>query len=168
MMYKYLLYFLIFSFLGWCTEVIFQLFKTKKFINRGLAHGPVCPIYGLGISLCAALLSSVKSFLLLVVFSMAIATVTELAVGYFTDKILGMRLWDYSFERGNISGYICPRFSLVWGVVCATVIKLLPFLDGLISLFDGAFLKAVSYLILIFVIVDLKTAIKKSTAHNNV
>ena len=132
-MYKYLLYFLIFSFLGWCAEVVFAAIKTGRFVNRGLLCGPVCPIYGVGICLSSLLLGSVKSFALLVLLSMAIATAVELAVGVVTEHSLGKRLWDYRGEKGNILGYVCPRFSLIWGVVCAIVLKLLPLLDRLLG-----------------------------------
>ena len=87
-MYKYLLYFLIFSFLGWCAEVIFHLLKEGAFVNRGLAKGPICPIYGVGICLIDLLLGSIDSFLLLALLSMAVATAVELLVGYFTDHFL--------------------------------------------------------------------------------
>lgn len=39
--------FLIYSFLGWCAEVIFVVLDTHSFDNRGFLRGPVCPIYGL-------------------------------------------------------------------------------------------------------------------------
>lgn len=48
-MYRYLFYFLIYSFLGWCVEVCYATLNTKKFINRGFLNGPYCPIYGVGV-----------------------------------------------------------------------------------------------------------------------
>ena len=160
-MYKYLLYFLIFSFLGWCAEVIFRFIKCGRPINPGLARGPFCPIYGMGICLSAVLLGDIDSFVLLAVLSMAIATAVELAVGAFCDKILSLRLWDYSSERGNIFGYVCPRFSLIWGVICASVIKLLPIVDRALNVLDGAVLKGVAFVILVLVLVDEKMAMEK-------
>ena len=41
-------FFIVYSFLGWCLEVIFHMYTQKKFINRGFLYGPVCPIYGSG------------------------------------------------------------------------------------------------------------------------
>jgi uncharacterized membrane protein len=155
-MYKYLLYFLIFSFFGLCVEVLFHAAKCGRFVNRGLARGPVCPIYGVGICLSAILLSSVRSFTVLALLSMAIATAVELAVGFFTDRMLGLRLWDYTCERGNILGYVCPRFSLIWGVVCATVIKLLPLFDPVISLLDNPVAYGISFTLLMILLLDVK------------
>ena len=42
-------YFLVYSFLGWCLEVIYQAVKRGKVINRGFLCGPVCPVYGFGV-----------------------------------------------------------------------------------------------------------------------
>lgn len=162
-MYKYLLYFLIFSFLGWCAEVTFCFFKHGRFVNRGLARGPVCPIYGIGICLCKVLLGAVENFILLTLFAMAIATVVELGVGFFTHKMLGVRLWDYTGERGNIFGYVCPRFSLIWGVMCAVVIKLLPLLDSVVELMYDPFCSAVAVVLFVMVVVDSKNAMRDKT-----
>ncbi len=44
----------------------------------------------------------------------AFITLTELAVGLVVNKFLSLKVWDYSKERGNILGQICPRFSAAW------------------------------------------------------
>ena len=160
-MYKYLLYFLIFSFLGWCAEAVFRFVKCHRPVNPGLAGGPFCPIYGIGICLCAVLLGGVRSFLLLSVLSMAIATAVELAVGLFCDRLLSLRLWDYTSEKGNILGYVCPRFSVIWGLLCASVIKLLPMIDRVINMLDGVLLKGAAFVIFVLVLVDERMAIEK-------
>ena len=128
-MYEYLLYFLIFSFLGWCLEVAFHLLKCGKLVNRGLAYGPFCPIYGVGVCLSRLLLGSVENFFALFLLCMAVATAVEFAVGLILDKTLGRRLWDYSSVRGNLSGYVCPSFSVAWGIIGALVVKFLPRFD---------------------------------------
>ena len=52
----YLLLFFTYSFLGWCLEVTCKLISDKKFINRGLLIGPICPIYGYGVLITTLLL----------------------------------------------------------------------------------------------------------------
>ena len=165
-MYKYLLYFLIFSFLGWCVEVGYHVIKLQRFENRGLSRGPACPIYGVGICLSHLLLSRVESFILLALFSMAIATAVELLVGFFTDRFLSLRLWDYRGEKGNILGYVCPKFSLAWGVACAVIIKLLPLLDPLISMLDTPLFKGVSFVIFILILTDERISMMKPMTRN--
>ena len=166
-MYKYLLYFLIFSFLGWCIEVIFYAVRCGHFVNRGLARGPVCPIYGIGIGISAALLRSVKSFLLLSLLAMSVATIVELVVGIVTHKMLGTRLWNYTEEKGNILGYVCPRFSLIWGIACALVIKLLPFLDRALVLLYNPICYALSVIMFVIIIVDAKSVMVSTKSNAN-
>ena len=160
-MYKYLLYFLIFSFLGWCAEVVFCILKKGSFENRGLAKGPVCPIYGIGICFTNLLLKEVESFFVLALLAMATATIVEFLVGLFADRILGVRLWDYRGERGNILGYVCPKFSVTWGIASAALIKTVPLLSPIISVFHHPVLCALSYILLIVVILDEKEEMGK-------
>ena len=35
------LYFFVYGFLGWCTEVAFAGFKERHFVNRGFLNGPI-------------------------------------------------------------------------------------------------------------------------------
>ena len=162
-MYEYLLYFLVFSFAGWCAEVTFYIFKTGRLVNRGFAKGPVCPIYGIGISLSYLLLGGVDSFVLLVLLSMAIATAVEFSVGILFDKLLGIRLWDYREERGNIGGYVCPRFSLIWGLVSAAVIRLIPRLTLLTELSARPGIRVISAVLFALTVVDIKHELEKTT-----
>lgn len=48
---------------------------------------------------------------------MVITTLVEL-VGRVTIlyKIFHTRWWDYSMYRFNLGGFICPQFSLLWGL----------------------------------------------------
>lgn len=47
--YNLLFYFAIYSFVGWCGEVVFATIRHGKFVNRGMLHGAYCPIYGFGL-----------------------------------------------------------------------------------------------------------------------
>ena len=59
------LYFFVYGFLGWCTEVAFAGFKERHFVNRGFLNGPICPIYGAGVSLVILFLTPLQDHLLL-------------------------------------------------------------------------------------------------------
>ena len=45
---RWLVYFVIYSFLGWVYETIVCTIRWKKWENRGFLYGPICPIYGTG------------------------------------------------------------------------------------------------------------------------
>ena len=124
--YEYLCFFMIYSFLGWVTEIIFQTIKEGHFINRGFLRGPVCPIYGFGLLLVIHFLEPLKSnLLILFIGSVIFTTLLELATGYVLEKIFSIRWWDYSKEKFNLNGYICLGFSIIWGLACVFVINII-------------------------------------------
>lgn len=51
---QWALVFFMYSFAGWCWEVLLYLVRQKKFVNRGFLTGPILPIYGFG-ALCVLL-----------------------------------------------------------------------------------------------------------------
>ena len=55
-----LLYFIIYSFLGWVLESVCKTIWEKKFVNSGFLHGPFCPIYGAGAIIMIVFLSHFK------------------------------------------------------------------------------------------------------------
>ena len=54
--YDILFSFFIYGFLGWCSEVAFAAFKQHSFVNRGFLNGPICPIYGIGVTVVSSAL----------------------------------------------------------------------------------------------------------------
>lgn len=76
--YDLLFYFAIYSFAGWCGEVVFATVRHGKFVNRGMLHGAYCPIYGFGLIIVIICLTPIKdSWLLLFVGSAVLTTVLE-------------------------------------------------------------------------------------------
>ena len=124
--YELLWIFFLYAFLGWCTEVIFAAVKTGEFVNRGFLLGPVCPIYGLGVAFVLLLLMPLQeNLLILYAGSVVITSALEFLVGWLAEKLLHQRLWDYSDMPFNLKGYICLAFSLVWGVACVLVVRVI-------------------------------------------
>lgn len=130
-----LLCFFIYSFLGWCVEVVYAAVKTGKFVNRGFLNGPYCPIYGFGVILVVSVLEPVKGNIFYLFFgSVLITSLIELIVGFTLEKIFHDRWWDYSDRPFNIGGYICLMFSLVWGLACLIVVdRIHPLIISLVN-----------------------------------
>lgn len=121
--YFILLYFFVYGFLGWCTEVGFAAFKTHHFVNRGFLNGPICPIYGVGVTAVITVLTPYKSdIIVLYILSVVLVTVLEGVTGWAMDKIFHNKWWDYSDMPLNIDGYVCLLFSIVWGFACLFII----------------------------------------------
>lgn len=134
--YYSILYFFVYGFLGWCTEVIFAAFKQHRFVNRGFLNGPICPIYGVGVTLVIACLEAFQSnLLLLYISSVILVTVLEGVTGWAMDKLFHNKWWDYSKLPFNIGGYVCLLFSLIWGVACVLIVYFVhPLIHQVLSL----------------------------------
>ena len=124
--YYLMLYFFVYGFLGWCTEVAYATTKQRKFVNRGFLNGPICPIYGVGVTVVVYFLTPYKdNLILLYALSTVLVTVLEGLTGYLMDKIFHHKWWDYSSQPLNIGGYVCLLFSLIWGVACVAIVKVI-------------------------------------------
>ena len=146
-LYQVFAYFLIYSCLGWCLEVIYAAVTTGQLINRGFLNGPVCPIYGFGMVIVLFALTPLShSLLLLYLGGVILPSALELVGGWALYKLYHTRWWDYSDYPFNIGGYICLEFSLLWGVgtlivmklvhpIIANAVALIPPLVGLILMF---------------------------------
>lgn len=134
--YYSILYFFVYGFLGWCTEVIFAAFKQHRFVNRGFLNGPICPIYGVGVTLVIACLEAFQSnLLLLYISSVILVTILEGVTGWAMDKLFHNKWWDYSKLPFNIGGYVCLLFSLIWGVACVFIVYFVhPLIHQVLSL----------------------------------
>lgn len=142
--YEVVWIFLIYAFLGWCTEVAYAALDTGKFVNRGFLNGPVCPVYGCGVLVVVVVLTPLKeNLLILFIGSLILTTVIEFITGFLLEKLFHNQWWDYSNEPFNVCGYICLKFSILWGLACTfimdivhpliyKIIKIVPHIPGLI------------------------------------
>ena len=123
MIYSYLWVFFLFSFLGWCSEVIFAAMRQKRFVNRGFLNGPLCPIfYGLGVVLIDAL--TVAHFWGQPGHSAGWAPCCWArrwnTWRVFCWKSCSTRNGGHHSDRPhNLHGYICLKFSVVWALAGA-------------------------------------------------
>lgn len=123
-MYTYAWCFLIFAFVGWCSEVVFAAIVEKRFVNRGFLNGPFCPIYGFGIVIVDFVMRPFGGNLAaLIIGSMVLCSLLEWAVGFVLEKVFHQKWWDYSDQPHNLNGYICLKFSVLWGLAGAAIVR---------------------------------------------
>ena len=129
---KTLYWFFLYGFIGWGVEVVYAAVKTHKLVNRGFLCGPICPIYGFGmvgliysVSLIPMPDSGSMSAVAIFFIGMILTTAIELVGGWALFKIYHIRWWDYSNMKFNLGGYICPQFSLLWGLGSVLMIKVI-------------------------------------------
>lgn len=117
-MYRYILFFLIFSFCGWLMEVIFKFIQNGKFVNRGFLVGPVCPIYGICGGIFYSVFSNISyNFLSVFIISFLLCAVIEYLASYILEELFQARWWDYSHKKYNLNGRICLRNLLFFGAM---------------------------------------------------
>jgi len=125
------LFFAIYSFLGWLMETIFASINERKFINRGFLIGPFCPIYGFGAFLIVKSSEWVNivienyfmSLIISVLFSVILVTILEYITGFTLEKVFNCKWWDYSNKAANLQGYICLQYSLLWGLLAFLLLQ---------------------------------------------
>ncbi len=114
----YFVLFIIYSFLGWCMEMIVCYILTKKMVNRGFLLGPICPIYGCGCLIITMLLNGyLDDPLVLFVMAIVLCSLLEYFTSYAMEKLFKARWWDYSDKKYHINGRICLENSVAFGVL---------------------------------------------------
>lgn len=122
--YELFLLFFVYSFCGWCVEVIYVALTCGDVENRGFLNGPICPIYGFGmIGVLSALLPVKNNWILLFIGGAVICSIVEFVGGFALDKIFHMRWWDYSDRPLNLCGYVCLLYSIMWGMAVLLSVK---------------------------------------------
>ncbi len=144
--YEVVWIFIIYAFIGWCSEVSYATLDRGIFVNRGFLNGPYCPIYGVGVLVVVVTLTPLKgNLLILCVGSFLLTSIIEFVTGYIMEKIFHNKWWDYSDKPFNIKGYVCLKFSILWGLACTFImtvihpliykfIQIIPFFLGVILL----------------------------------
>jgi uncharacterized membrane protein len=137
-MSRLFLYFLIYSFLGYCLEKLFaRATRSDRQVRKCFLLLPLCPVYGLAMTAVINLSPLAEHFLSLALLGGIFCTAAEYLVHFFYEEVFHVRFWDYSGLRGNVKGRICPQFSLAWGILSAVAARFLhpavAILSGIIS-----------------------------------
>ena len=100
-----------------------------------------------------------------------LATIIQWFLGKTLEKLRKHRWWDYSGYRFNIDGYVCLRFSVLWGVLGTVSVKWLNgLLLDLLGLFPHFIVKVVMIVLVCILVVDMVTSVSASLygEHKNV
>ena len=152
----YILFFFVYSFLGWCLEVICKLITEKRFINRGILIGPICPIYGYGVLIMTLffrkyLNDSITLFILIIVS----CSILEYFTSYFLEKVYHTRWWDYSTKKFNINGRICLETMIPFGILGLLIMNYMnPIVFNLLNILPNYLIYILSTIFLITYIID--------------
>lgn len=152
----YILYFFVYSFLGYIIEIIYCSIVEKKLVSRGFLFGPILPVYGVGmLSVIIATIPVKHDLILTFIVSMVVCSVTEYFTSWILEKVYGIKWWDYSNDtKFNIQGRICLHSSLMFGIGgCLVVKQIQPKVARLVFLL-GKYRIAVAIILLALLLID--------------
>ncbi len=129
-----ILMFFLFSFIGYCWEVLLHLVRSGVFVNRGTLRGPWLPIYGSGGVLILLVLNRLRTKPAAEFFSIiGLCGIVEYFTSYYLELRYGMTWWNYSGYFLNLNGRICAEGLLVFALGGMAVVYLIaPRVDNLL------------------------------------
>ncbi|MDD7281584.1 putative ABC transporter permease [Floccifex sp.] len=151
--------FFIFSFLGWCMEVILKFIQLHRFVNRGFLVGPYCPIYGFGVVFIIVIIGDIlkihNSIFAVFIEGFIICGILEYVVSYALEKRYHARWWDYSNKPLNINGRVWIGNLCLFGCAAVVIIEVVyPLLRTMLDSISITSRNLIATLILILLFVD--------------
>jgi uncharacterized membrane protein/HD superfamily phosphodiesterase len=155
--FYYIVLFAIYCFLGWLLEVIYRSLTQRKFVNAGFLIGPFIPIYGLGAFVIIVIQHIFQGWHLVprfIIFGLSI-TFMEYMVGFLSEKIFKLTLWDYSENRFNLHGHVCLPFSIFWTVLALVFVTFIhPEVFRRLVMLNDVFAKTAAIIFMIYFWID--------------
>jgi len=140
------LYLLIYSFIGWCIEVVVMALRTGKFLNRGFLNLPLCLSYGITMDVLILFLPNLSGHPLFGIA--AYITITSIAAylsGALSRLLLGVRLWKFQSLSIFAGGRRNMAYAISLGCLGILAHQLLqPFVYMLGTLIPGVVLKIIA------------------------
>ena len=150
------LFFFLFSFIGWLFEVCFYLVNEGSFINRGTMTGPWLPIYGTGGLIIICLLKPLrKQPGMLFASAFVICGALEYFTSWLLEQLAGLKWWDYTGYFMNLNGRICLEGLTVFGLAGVAVTYFIaPVSDNLLKLLPADMRKILCKILTVLFLAD--------------
>ncbi len=156
--YKIFIIFFAGCFAGVVWEMLWCLLSNGYVESRsGLVYGPFNLVYGVGAAVLTLALYRYRnrSWLLSFLGGILIGSLVEYVCSWGQETFFGSRSWDYSNEFLNLSGRICLKCSLFWGVLGVWWIKsVYPLLSKWILNIPQRIGKALTWVLCVFMAVN--------------
>ena len=130
--WKVLIYFIIYSIAGFFLETIFAIITKGTLESRqSFLYGPFCIVYGIGAICLIFTLNKYKdSTIKLFLYGMLVGAIVEYLTSYIGEQMMHIKWWDYSSAFLNIHGRTCLFYAICWGILTIPLIKYInPALD---------------------------------------
>lgn len=159
--WKFLIYFIIYSIIGFLLETIYAIF-TKGILEsrQSFLYGPFCIVYGIAAIVMIATLSKYKNNnKKLFFYGIIVGCTVEYLASYVGELLFHVKWWDYSNDFLNINGRTCLFYAILWGILSIILInyfqpQLNKAIDSIIDKVSNIFLKLSVSIITIFMALD--------------
>ncbi len=85
----------------------------------------------------------------------AVASFAELLTGYILEQIYQKKWWDYSKNFMNLGGYICLRYSMLWGAMGVIMVRfIIPVLLDIFTWIPYSTLRLIAICVFIIGMID--------------
>ena len=106
------------GFFGWIYEVVTVYILYHHFVNRGILHLPIVPIYAVGAFILLAMLGErERPPVFVFIFSAVVTTAFELGASYLLEFIFHRQFWTYEGWWGSIQDRSSLISSAIFGVL---------------------------------------------------
>ncbi len=154
--------FAIYSFLGWIAEILYRSATRKQFVNAGFLYGPFVPIYGIGallLLLIHHLLHDAPFIIEIIAYGVTLSAM-EYAAGALTEKLFGIKLWDYTENRYNLHGRVCLSFSAAWTLFALLfIVYIHPAVHSLVHSIDREIIRLSAMLLSVYLVIDFTLSV---------
>ena len=160
--WEILIYFIIFSIIGFLIETIYAIFTKGMLESRkSFLYGPFCAIYGIAAICMILILESQKENPFKIYFlGSLIGLEIEYIFSFLGELLFHARWWDYSNNFLNINGRICLYYAVIWGFLSLILIYLInPKIETIFGILKTKenttkFIKIIVLFIIIFMVLD--------------
>ncbi len=164
-----LIFFLIYGFMGWVSEVVLTSVTRRKFCNRGFFNMPMCPKYGIMADILILVLPTVGEELSFInvatqyVITLMVVSVVDFITSYMAHRLLHRRLQQY--ERDTLLGGELKdtTVAMLKSAVILIIVKLLhPFIYTFVRLLPLWLLQIVGLALLALLALDMISVVYAS------
>ena len=118
------IYFTIYSFIGWALETAYAFYVHGHYVNRGFLFGPLCPVYGYGAIILIIFFKKYRKHSLKLFFIAGfVFSAFEYITGYALEAMFQLKWWDYTNDFLNLNGRISLLYSFIWGIAAILFIN---------------------------------------------
>lgn len=110
--------FIIYSFIGWIIELLYNYAINRDFKKAGFLKGPYKPMYGIAVTILI-IGREVFQFnkIVMLILCFIVPSIVEYLSGYLLKKVFNESYWDYSDLKYNLNGIVTLKFSIYWSVL---------------------------------------------------